>query len=87
MTIQSIEEMLDREKSMTIAHRLHLSLADKIRATKGATDEDIAMGAAMGALDAATVLMGDDKEAGIAWLRAALDEIEAGQPIMAETIQ
>ena len=87
MTIQSIEDMLEREEAMMKVHRLQLSLADKIRETKGASDEDIAMGAALGALDAATVLMDGDNEAGIAWLRAALDEIEGGQPLTAVTIQ
>ena len=76
-----------RDQVIATIHRLHLSLADKCRAEAGATDEDIAIAAAIAALDCATTFAAGDKANGITWLRLALDLIEAGQPIMAETIQ
>ena len=75
-----------RSRVIATVHRLHLSLADKCRAEVGVTDEDIAIAAALAALEAATAHANGDKENGITWLRLALDLIEAGQPLVAETI-
>jgi hypothetical protein len=82
-----ITEYATRDRVIATVRNLHLSLADKCRAEVGVTDEDIAIAAAFAALDSATTLAGGDKENGITWLRLALDLIEAGQPIIAETIQ
>lgn len=76
-----------RDHVIATVHGLHLSLADKCRSEVGVTDEDIAIAATLAALDSATTLAAGDKANGITWLRLALDLIEAGQPIMAETIQ
>lgn len=76
-----------RGQMIGMIHRLHLSLADKCRIEPGADNEDVAIASLYGALDAATTLMSGDKAAGIGWLRAALEVIEAGQPLIADTIQ
>ena len=81
------ETLATRGQVIATIHRLHLSLADKCRTEPGADNEEVAIAALMGALDAATTLMGDDKAAGIGWLRAAVEVIEAGQALVAETIQ
>lgn len=75
------------EPAISLIHGLHLSLADKCRQQPGVTDEDIAIAAALAALDNATTLAGGDKSNGIHWLRCALDLIEDDQPLMVETIQ
>lgn len=80
-------DLATRERVIETVQRLHLSLADKCRAEVGVTDEDIAIAAALAALEAATAHADGDKANGITWLRLALDMIEAGQPIIAETIQ
>ena len=76
-----------RDHLIATVHRLHLSLADKCRAEVHVSDEDIAIAATLAALDSATTLAAGNKANGITWLRIALDLIEAGQPVMAETIQ
>lgn len=80
-------DLATRDQVVAMLYKLHLSLADKCRAERSVTDEDIAIAAAYGALDAATAFADGNKVNGITWLRVALDLIEAGQPIMAETIQ
>lgn len=76
-----------RDQVVGTVHSLHLSLADKCRNDHCISDEDIAVATVLAALDGATTYMDGDKDSGITWLRMALDVIEAGQPIMAETIQ
>lgn len=83
----STNELATRDQVIATVHRLHLSLVDKCRAEVGVSDEDIAIAAALAALDSATTLASGNKANGITWLRLALDLIEAGQPIMVETIQ
>lgn len=80
-------DLATKERVVLTIHKLHLSLAEKCRAEVGVSDEDIAIAAALAALDSATTLADGDKAQGIAWLRGALDLLEAGQPLMAETIQ
>lgn len=77
-------DLVTHERVVLTVHKLHLSLAEKCRDEVGVSDEDIAIAAA---LDSATMLMGGDKAQGIEWLRGALDLLEAGQPLMAETMQ
>lgn len=79
-------DLATRDQVIAMIHRLHLSLADKCRAEVAVTDEEIAIASAFAALDSATAFAGN-KPNGITWLRLALDLIEAGQPIFAETIQ
>lgn len=81
------EALATRGEVIAMIHGLHLSLAEKCRIEPGADNEDVAIAALYGALDASTILMRGDKDAGIGWLRAALDVIEAGQSLVAETIQ
>lgn len=80
-------DLATKERVVQTVHRLHLSLAEKCRAEKDVSNEDIAIAAALAALDSATVFAEGDKENGITWLRYALDLIEAGQPLTAETVQ
>lgn len=80
-------DLATRDQVIATVHRLHLSLAEKCRTEVGVTDEDIAIAAATAALESATVFADGDKANGITWLRYTLDLIEAGQPIIAETIQ
>jgi hypothetical protein len=80
-------DLATRDQVIATVRNLHLSLADKCRAEVGVHDEDIAIAATFSALEASTVFAKGDKAAGIAWLRDALDLIEAGQPLTAETIQ
>ena len=77
----------DPDAIVATVHRLHLSLAAKCREQVGVTDEAVAMAAAYAALEAATAHADGDKANGIAWLRAVLDLIEAGQPLTVETIR
>lgn len=81
------EALATRGEVIAMIHGLHLALAEKCRIEPGADNEDVAIAVLYGALDAATTLMSDDKAAGMGWLRAALDVIEAGQPLVAEAIQ
>ena len=80
-------DLVTHERVVLTVHKLHLSLAEKCRDEVGVSDEDIAIAAALAALDSATMLMGGDKAQGVEWLRGALDLLEAGQPLMAETVQ
>ena len=80
-------ELATRDQVIATVHRLHLSLADKCRAEVHVSDVDIAIAATLAALDSATTLAAGDKANGITWLRLALDLIEGGQPVIAETIQ
>lgn len=52
----------------------------------GATAEDIAIGAIYSATDLAMHLTGDTPSA-LAWLRRAIDVMEADMPLSVETIQ
>lgn len=80
-------DLVTRERVVLTIHKLYLSLAEKCRAEVGVSDEDIAIAAALASLDIATTLTEGDKAEGIAWLRGALDLLEAGQLLMAETVQ
>ena len=80
-------DLATHDQVIATVHRLHLSLADKCRAEVGVTDEGIAIAVTLAALDSATTLAAGDKANGITWLRLALDLIEGGQPVIAETIQ
>jgi len=80
-----MEELATDQRVIATAHGLHLSLAAKLRTDAGATDEHVAIASALAALDNATILAFGDKDCGIAWLRAALLLIEAGQPLVVET--
>jgi hypothetical protein len=80
-------DLATRDHVVATIHKLHLSLADRCRAERSVTPEDVAIAAIYGALDAATSYADGDKANGIIWLRLAVDLIEAGQPITAETIQ
>jgi hypothetical protein len=80
-----MEELATHQRVIVTAHALHLSLAAKLRTDAGADDEDVAIASVLAALDNATILAWGDKDAGIAWLRAALLLIEAGQPLVVET--
>lgn len=80
-----MDDLATHQQIIAKSHGLHLSLAAKLRTDAGATDEDVAIASALAALDNATILAWGDKDAGIAWLRAALLLIEAGQPLVVET--
>lgn len=80
-----MEDLATHQRVIATAHGLHLSLAAKLRMDAGADNEDVAIASALAALDNATILTWGDKDAGIAWLRAALLLIEAGQPLCVET--
>lgn len=80
-------DLATKEQVVQTVHRLHLSLAEKCRAEVSVSDEDVAIAAALAALDSATVFADGDKENGITWLRCALDLIEAGQRDAEETVQ
>ena len=80
-----MEDLATHQRVIATAHGLHLSLAAKLRMEAGAADEHVAIASALAALDNATILAWGDKDAGIAWLRAALMLIEAGQPLIVET--
>ncbi len=60
-------------------------MAEK-QAQIGATAEDIAIGAIYSAVDLAMHFTGDTPSA-LAWLRRALDLMEADMPLSVETIQ
>ena len=81
------ETLATRGQVVAMIRKLHLSLAEKCRIDPGADNEDVAIAALYSALDAATELGAGDKDWGIFWLRAALDVIEAGQPLIAEPAQ
>ena len=80
-----MDDLATRQHVIATAQGLHLSLAAKLRMIAGASDEDVAIASTMAALENATILAWGDKDAGIAWLRAALMLIEAGQPLVVET--
>lgn len=81
-----MDDLATHERVIATAHGLHLSLAAKLRTEAGADNEDVAIASTLAALDNATILAYGDKDCGIAWLRAALTLIEAGQPLMVETV-
>lgn len=56
------------------------------QAAEGAALDDIAIAAAYSAVDLATCHVGDTTAA-IAWVRRALDVMEEGLPLTAETLQ
>lgn len=60
-------------------------MAEK-QAEQGARMDDIAIAAAYSAVDLASCHVGDATGA-IAWVRRALDVMEAGLPLTAETLQ
>lgn len=53
----------------------------------GARRDDIAIAAAYSAVDLAQHHTGGDPASAIAWLRRALDVMEEGAPVTAETLQ
>jgi hypothetical protein len=81
----NMDDLATHQAVICTAHGLHLSLAAKLRMEAGADDEDVAIASTLAALDNATILAHGDKDCGIAWLRAALMLIEAGQPLVVET--
>lgn len=83
--------MTDREEICSaqvveFCRRFNRRMATK-QAEFGARTDDIAIAAAYSAVDLAQHHTGGDPASAIAWLRNALNVIEDGAPLTAETLQ
>lgn len=79
------EQEAASEKVIEFCRYFNRRMAQK-QAEEGARLDDIAIAASYSAVDLASCLTGDTAAA-IAWVRQALDVMEAGVPLTAETIQ